>query len=89
MVGGSAVLVRETPPTEQLRVQGGAEASVWGAAAFGTFTSTQLLALGGYQLLATVCVILVAVALLSTLRAPVSPDRHALDQAVPPHGRSR
>jgi MFS family permease len=77
MVGGSALLVRDAPPTEQLRVQGGAEASVWGAAAFGTLTSTQLLALGGYQLLATVCVILVAVTLLSILRARVTPDRHA------------
>jgi MFS family permease len=87
IVAGSALLVRDVPPTEQLRVQGGVEAWVWGAAAFATFTSTQLLALGGYQLLATVCVTLVAVALLSILRARVAPD-HAPDQAVTPHRRS-
>ncbi|BCB78070.1 MFS transporter [Phytohabitans flavus] len=64
MVGGSALLVRDVPPAEQLRVQGGVEAWVWGAAALATFTSTQLLAVGGYPLLATVCVTLVAVTLL-------------------------
>jgi MFS family permease len=73
IVGGSALLVCDVPPTEQLRVQGGVEAWVWGAAAFATFTSTQLLALGGYQLLATVCVTLVAVTLLPILRARVGP----------------
>jgi MFS family permease len=87
IVAGSALLVRDVPLTEQLRVQGGVEAWVWGAAAFATFTSTQLLALGGYQLLATVCVTLVAVALLSILRARVAPD-DAPDQAVTPHRRS-
>lgn len=89
IVGGSVLLVRDVPATEQLRVQGGVEAWVWGAAAFATFTSTQLLALGGYQLLATVCVTLVAVTLLSILRARVAPDRHAPDLAVMPHRRSR
>jgi len=88
MVGGSALLVRDVPPTEQLRVQGGVEAWVWGAAALGTFTSTHLLALGGYQLLATVCVTLVAVTLFAILRARVAPDRHAPDLAAP-HRRSR
>jgi MFS family permease len=68
VVAGSALLVRDVPATEQLRVQGGVEASMWGTAAFATFTSTQLFALGGYQLPATVCVTLVAVALLSILR---------------------
>lgn len=89
MVGGSALLVRDVPPAEQLRVQGGVEAWVWGAAALATFTSTQLLALGGYQLLATVCVTLVVLTLLSILRARVAPDRHAPDRAIIPHMRSR
>jgi hypothetical protein len=75
--------------TGQLRVQGGVEAWVWGAAAFAAFTSTQLLARGGYQLLATVCVILVAVTLLFPIvRARVAPDHHAPGQAVTPHRRS-
>jgi hypothetical protein len=73
IVGGSALLVRDVPPTEQLCVQGGVEAWVWGAAAPATFTSTQLLALGGVQLLEAVCVILVAVTSLSILRARVGP----------------
>jgi hypothetical protein len=89
VVGGSVLLVRDVPATEQLRVQGGVEAWVWGAAAFAAFTSTQLLALGGYPVLATVCVTLVAVTLFSVLRARVAPDRHAPDLAVMPHRRSR
>jgi MFS family permease len=89
IVGGSALLVRDIPATDQLRVQGGVEARMWGAAAFATFTSTQLLALGGFQLLATACVTLVAVTLLPTLRTRIAPDRHAPDRAVMPHRRSR
>jgi MFS family permease len=88
IVAGSALLVRDVPPTEQLRVQGGVEAWVWGAAAVAAFTSTQLFAHGGYQLLATVCVILVAATLLFPIvRARVAPD-DAPDQAVTPHRRS-
>lgn len=89
IVGGSALLARDIPATDQLRVQGGVEARMWGAAAFATFTSTQLLALGGFQLLATACVTLVAVTLLPTLRTRIAPDRHAPDRAVMPHRRSR
>jgi len=86
MVGGSALLVRDVPAAEQLRVQGGVEAWVWGAAAVATFTSTHLLALGGYHLLATVCVSLVGVTLLSIRPAR---DRHAPGPVAMPQGRSR
>jgi MFS family permease len=89
IVGGSALLVRDVPATDQLRVQGGVEARMWGAAAFATFTSTQLLALGGFQLLATACVTLVAVTLLPILRTRIAPDHHTPDRAVMPHRRSR
>jgi hypothetical protein len=89
MVGGSALLVRDVPPTEQLHVQGDVEAWMWGAAAIATFTSTQLFALGDYQLPATACVILVAVTLLSILRARVATDRHTPDPAPIPRGRAR
>jgi MFS family permease len=89
IVGGSALLVRDVPATEQLRVQGSVEAWMWGAAAFATFTSTQLFALGGYRLLAIVCVTLAPITLASILRARVATDRHAPDWAAMPHKRSR
>lgn len=76
MVGGSALLVRDVLPKDQLRVQGDVEALVWGTAAFATLTSTQLFALGGYQLPAAVAVTLVVATLLSTARALVTPDRN-------------
>lgn len=88
MVGGSALLVRDVPPAAQLRVQGGVEAWVWGAAAVAAFTSTQLLALGGYRLLATACVTVVAVTLVSIRRAGVTPDHHAPHPAVTSHRRT-
>jgi MFS family permease len=71
-VGGSALLAREVPKTDQLRVQGGIEAAVWGASAVATFTSTQLLAIGGYQLLAMASIALVAVPLISIARSRAS-----------------
>ncbi|SDJ07824.1 MFS transporter [Nonomuraea jiangxiensis] len=73
MVAGSALLVRDVPPAERLRVQGRVEAWVWGAAALAALMSSQLLALGGYRLLATVCVALVAATVLSILRTRVTP----------------
>jgi MFS family permease len=69
MVGGSALLVRGAPTGDQLRVQGAVEAAVWGASAFATFTSTQLFAVGGYQVIAVASVALVAVALCYAVRA--------------------
>jgi MFS family permease len=75
LVGGSALLVREVPAADQLRVQGGVEACVWGASAFAAFSSTQLFAVGGYQILAAVSVALVALPLLYIARTRSIPDR--------------
>jgi hypothetical protein len=88
IVGGSALLVRGVPPTEQLRVQGGVEAVMWGTAACGAFASTQLMALGGYQLLATVCVTLVAVTLFSILHLVSRRTTTRPDLAIIPDRRS-
>lgn len=89
MVAGSALLVRDVPPTAQLRVQGSVEASVWGSAAFAAFTSTQLLALGGYRLLATVCVTLVVLALIAVRGARVPRDHQASEPAARRQRRPR
>jgi MFS family permease len=73
MVAGSALLVRGVPRHQQLRTQGAVEASVWAASAFATFSSTQILALGGYATVAAVSVALMIPALLAVVRA--QPDR--------------
>ncbi len=67
-VAGSALLVRGVPQPEQLRTQGAVEASVWGASAVATFSSTQLLALGGYGTVAAVSAALTLLALLTIAR---------------------
>lgn len=74
LVGGSALLARDVPKTDQLRVQGGVEAAVWGASAFATFTSSQLFAASGYQLLAAASVAFVAVPLFYIARSHPTPS---------------
>ena len=81
LVGGSATLAREVPKIDQLRVQGIVEAAVWGASAFATFTSTQLFAAGGYQILAAASIALVAVPLFSLARS--RPTCRTAEGAIP------
>jgi MFS family permease len=85
MVAGSALLVRGVPQHQQLRTQGAVEASVWASSAVATFSSTQILALGGYPTVAAVSVVLTIPALLAVVRAQPNRDRGS---AEPGAGRS-
>jgi hypothetical protein len=77
-VGGSALLVDGPQESQQVRVQGLADATVWGVSALGTVASGLLFSLGGYRtvLVASVIVLLAASAVLVW-------GRRALSSSVP------
>jgi MFS family permease len=70
-VGGSTALAETVPAAERARVEGTADAAVWGLAAVAGLLSTVVLALGGYAVLTAAAGLLVlvpATALLSASR---------------------
>jgi MFS family permease len=69
-VGGSAMLSRELPADQRIRLQGAVDAVVWGCSAFASLGSGVLFGLGGYSLVALVGAVLALLPITVLARRP-------------------